>query len=211
MHILFDLDGTLTNPKEGIVACIQYALSALDIAIDENKNLETCIGPPLRDSFRELCRNEQLAEKAVELYRERFSTVGLYENYLYDGIEESLGELIEKTESICVVTSKPTVYSKRIVEHFGINKYFKFVYGSNLDGSLGDKTELLEHVIKTERIDPLEATMIGDRKFDIIGAKNHGIRAIGVSWGYGTKLELQEAGADSICNHPGALSEHIFT
>ena len=211
MHIFFDLDGTLTDPREGIVACIQYALSALDIAIDENNNLETCIGPPLRDSFRELCGDEQLAEKAIELYRERFSTIGWYENSLYDGIKESLDELVEKTDSIYVVTSKPTLYSNRIVEHFYINKYFKFVYGSNLDGSLGDKSELLGQVTKTEGIDPLEATMVGDRKYDIIGASNHGIRAIGVSWGYGTKLELEEAGADSICKHPGEPGEHIFT
>ncbi|MGA9572580.1 MAG: HAD hydrolase-like protein, partial [Lysobacterales bacterium] len=106
--------------------------------------------------------------------------------------------------------SKPSVYSSRIVEHFDIHRYFKFVYGSNLDGSLGDKTELLGHVLEAEKINPLDAIMIGDRKFDMTGAKNHGIKAIGVTWGYGTEQELQQAGADSVCHHPHELHEHIF-
>jgi phosphoglycolate phosphatase len=211
MHVFFDLDGTLTDPREGIVACIQYALSSLEIEVDRNINLESFIGPPLLETFRQLCGDDRLAEKAVALYRERFSDIGLYENFLYDGIAGCLDKLKAQVQSIFVVTSKPTVYSKRIVEHFDIQKYFRTVYGSNLDGSLVDKTELLEYVLKSERIDPLDAIMVGDRKFDIIGAKHHGIKTVGVSWGYGSIRELQDAGADSICHHPDELYEHIFS
>lgn len=211
MFVFFDLDGTLTDPKEGIVACIQYALSSLNIEINEDVNLETFIGPPLRDTFRHLCRNDRLAEKAVSLYRERFSSTGLYENRLYDGIKECLESLVGNVRSNYVVTSKPTGFSERILEHFNIGEHFAVVYGSNLDGSLGDKTELLAHVLNSEGINPKDSVMVGDRKFDVIGARNHGIRSIGVLWGYGSEQELREAGANSICRSPSQLYDHIFT
>ena len=209
MHVLFDLDGTLTDPKEGIIACFMYALTSLEIETDQTKNLESYIGQPIREVFCELCGDE-LAEKSIVIYRERFSTIGLYENRLYDGIVECLDYLVDKVEALYVVTSKPTVYSEQIVKHFNIRDFFKVVYGSNLDGSLGDKTDLIKHVIETEGINPNDAVMIGDRKFDIIGAKNHGIRTIGVLWGFGTEQELNEAGADRICGHPSCLHDHIF-
>jgi phosphoglycolate phosphatase len=210
MYVFFDLDGTLTDPKEGILACLRFALSSLHIEIDETFNLETYIGPPLRDTLRQLCENDGLAEQAIDFYRERFSRIGLYENRLFDGIEECLESLAGKTRSNYVVTSKLTVFSIRIVEHFNIHEHFKVVYGSNPDGSLGDKTELLAHVLKSEGIDSRDCVMIGDRMFDIIGARNHGIRSIGVLWGYGSEQELREAGADSICETPGHLHDHIF-
>ena len=211
MYVFFDLDGTLTDPKEGILGCIKFALSSLNIGIDENVELKTFIGPPLRDTFQHLCENDILAEKAVSLYRERFSSIGLYENHLYDGIKECLESLVGKVRSNYVVTSKPTGFSERIVEHFNISDHFEVVYGSNLDGSLGDKTELLAHVLSSEGINPEDSVMIGDRKYDVIGARNHGIRSIGVLWGYGSELELREAGADSICENPLHLHDHIFT
>ncbi len=211
MYVFFDLDGTLTDPKEGIVACIEYALSSLNIEIDDNVRLEAFIGPPLRETFRQLCGDDRLVETAVSLYRERFSDTGIYENRLYDGIEECLQGLVGKVRSNYVVTSKPTGFSERIVEHFNISDHFEVVYGSHLDGSLGDKTELLAHVLSSEEIRPEEAVMIGDRKHDVIGARNHGIRSIGVLWGYGSEQELREAGADSICSNPHQLHEHIFS
>ena len=211
MHILFDLDGTLTDPKIGIIACIRFALSKLDIEIDKDINLESFIGPPLRDTFRELCGNDEIAENAVSIYRERFSTKGLFENQVYDGIPECLNRLIEKADSIHVATSKPTIYSERIIEHFDLSRYFNLVYGSNLDGSLSDKTDLLRHIIESEDLLPRHTVMIGDRSFDIIGAKNHGIRAIGVLWGYGTEDELSNAGADGLCNHPDEIYDKVFT
>lgn len=210
MNVFFDLDGTLTDPREGIVACIRHALAELDIDIDRHARLEKYIGPPLRETFRQLCNDEILAERAVDLYRERFDRVGLYENRLYDGIRECLQDLAVENQTSYVVTSKPTVFSERIVEYFDIHEHFKVVYGSNLDGTLGDKTELLEHVLEAEAIDPANAVMIGDRKFDIIGARNHGIRSIGVLWGYGSKRELRQAGAGSLCEIPTRLYHHIF-
>ena len=210
MYVFFDLDGTLTDPKEGIVGCIQYALSSLNVQIDEDIRLETFIGPPLRDTFRHLCEDDKLAETAVSLYRERFSDTGIYENRLYEGIVECLEHLDRKVQAMYVVTSKPTVFSKRIVDHFNISEHFKLVYGSNLDGSLSDKTELIAHVLDSERINPVKAVMIGDRKHDVTGARNHGIRSIGVLWGYGSEQELLEAGADSICGNPYQLHEHIL-
>jgi len=211
MHILFDLDGTLTGPKIGIIACIRFARSKLDIEIDKDIDLESFIGPPLRDTFRELCGNDEIAENAVSFYRERFSTKGLFENQVYDGIPECLNRLIEKADSIHVATSKPTIYSERIIEHFDLSRYFNLVYGSNLDGSLSDKTDLLSHIIESEDLLSKNTVMIGDRSFDIIGAKNHGIRAIGVLWGYGTEDELSNAGADGLCNHPNEIYDKVFT
>ena len=211
MHLFFDLDGTLTDPKDGIVACLQYALSSLNVEIDDDIELETFIGPPLRDTFQFLCKNDKLAEKAVSLYRARYSKTGLYENRLYDGIDSCLRDLAGKVRSRHVVTSKLTTFSERIIEHFNIGEHFDLVYGSNPDGSLGDKTELLGHVLSSEGINPRDAVMIGDRKYDIIGAKNHGVRSIGVLWGYGSEPELRDAGADRICETPGQLHDHIFT
>lgn len=210
MNLLFDLDGTLTDPSEGIVACHKYALSRLGIELDEGINLENYIGPPLRQVFRDLGCDDELTEQAVDIYRERFATTGLYENRLHDGMVECLENLAGRVKSSFIVTSKASVYSRRIAEHFDIHSYFKNIYGSNLDGTLSDKTELLKHVIDSENIDPADAVMIGDRKFDIIGAKNHGIRSIGVLWGFGSEDELLEAGAGSLCDQPANLADHIF-
>ncbi|MFT7285991.1 MAG: phosphoglycolate phosphatase [Halieaceae bacterium] len=210
MNVFFDLDGTLTDPAEGIVSCIQHALASLHIDIDEREDLESFIGPPLQQTLRYLCGSDELAERAVGLYRERFARVGLYENRLHEGIRECLEGLVSAGRCCYVVTSKPTGFSKRIVEHFEIHPYFKAVYGSNLDGTLGDKADLLAHVLREEKIEPAEAVMIGDRKFDIAGARHHGMRSIGVLWGYGSERELQEAGADSICDNPERLIDHIL-
>ena len=211
MHILFDLDGTLTDPKIGIIACVRFALSKLDIEIDKNINLESFIGPPLRDTFRTLCGNDEFTENAVSLYRERFSTKGLFENQVYDGIPRCLNRLINRADSIHVATSKPTIYAEKIIQHFDLSRYFNLVYGSDLDGSLSDKTDLLRHIIESEGLLPQNTVMIGDRSFDVIGAKNHGIKAIGVLWGFGTEDELSNAGVDGLCNHPNEIYDQVFT
>jgi phosphoglycolate phosphatase len=210
MHILFDLDGTLIDPKVGIITCIRSALAKLDIEVDKDINLETYIGPPLRDAFKELCGNDATAEIAVSYYRQRFSTKGIYENQVYDGIRDCLGRLTTMAESIYVATSKPTIYSQKIIEHFDLSRYFSRVYGSNLDGTYSDKTELLGHILRNEGLLPQNTVMIGDRSFDIKGAKNNGVRALGVLWGYGTADELSNAGADGLFNHPGEIYEQLF-
>ena len=211
MHVFFDLDGTLTNPKQGFVRSVRFALSELNIEFDPEVNFESYIGPPLHDTFRNLCGDDHSVEAAISLYRKRYAEIGLFENELYEGITECLDQIFGLAESIHVATSKPTVFSKRIIEHFGLDQYCNVVHGSNLDGSLSDKTELLEHILMNQGIAPNNAVMIGDRRFDMIGAKNHGIRALGVLWGYGSEEELKSAGADTICAHPKEIYNHIFT
>jgi len=210
MHVFFDLDGTLTDPKAGIAACIEYALGQLEIRMDAEIPLERYIGPPLHETFRTLCGSEELADRAIQMYRQRYSALGLYENRVYTGIPECLERVMEKAQSIHVATSKARVYSERIVAHFQLGRYFNGVHGSNLDGSLSDKTELLAHILERENLPARDTVMIGDRSFDIIAARNHGMRSIGVTWGFGSKAELTRAGADSLCNHPSELYGRIF-
>jgi len=211
MHVLFDLDGTLTDPKLGFDRSVRFALSKLNIEFEPDTSFESYIGPPLHDTFRKLCGNDGSAEEAISIYRERYSEIGLFENELYEGIQESLERILGTAKSIHVVTSKPTIFSNRIIKHFGLDKYFNVVFGSNLDGSLSDKTELLNHVLEMQGFAPHDAVMIGDRRFDMIGAKNHCIRALGVLWGYGSEEELRDAGADGICSHPKEIYDQIFT
>ena len=210
MHLLFDLDGTLTDPKLGIVSCIRYALDGLNIEIAEDIPLESYIGPPLRDTFRSLCGDDGDIEAAVTLYRERFTTIGLFENQLYDGIPLCLEQLQTRVESIHLATSKPAIYAERIIDHFGLRRYFDVVYGSELDGRLGDKTELIKHIIEREKLNVANTVMIGDRSFDVIGARNNDVRVIGVLWGYGSEDELRQAGADALCRHPTDIHEQLF-
>ena len=210
MHLLFDLDGTLTDPKLGIVSCIQYALGRLDIEIAADIQLESYIGPPLRDTFRRLCGDDGDIEAAVGLYRERFASIGLFENQLYDGIPLCLERLQARVESIHLATSKPLVYAERIIDHFDLRRYFDLLYGSELDGRLGDKTELISHIIKRENLDAAKTVMIGDRSFDVIAARNNDVRVLGVLWGYGSEDELRQAGADALCRHPTEIHDQVF-
>ena len=207
VNLLFDLDGTLTDPKQGILACIRYSLARLEIDINPEVRLESFIGPPLRDSFRSLCADEDMVETAVSFYRERFSSLGLYENEVYEGIPQSLARLRDCVDSIYVATSKPAIYARRIIEHFELDCFFDAVYGSELDGRLGDKTELIGHIQQRERLDADDTIMIGDRSFDVIGARNNRVRSIGVLWGYGSRAELEQAGANRLCRHPEGLQE----
>lgn len=202
--ILFDLDGTLTDPVEGITRSIQYALKKLGKPVPEPEDLHWCIGPPLLESFRRLLRDNgsAQAQEALLIYRERFSQIGKFENRVYDGIQEVLSILNERGLSLFVATSKPTVYSIDIINHFKLASYFNRVYGSELNGDLVDKTELIDHIISTEDIDKRTAIMVGDRSHDIIGAKNNGLSTIGVTYGYGTREELLESGADQLASNP---------
>ncbi|MCP4694610.1 MAG: HAD hydrolase-like protein [Desulfobacterales bacterium] len=206
-HIFFDLDGTLTDPRLGIVRCIQYALSSLNIPRPPESDLEGWIGPPLRDSFLDLfdAPDEALASEAVKLYRERFARKGMFENQVYPGVEELLRSLLANKRALYVVTSKPGVFAEKIVDYFNLGSYFKKVYGSELDGTRSQKTELIRHVLEEEKIAANQAVMIGDRKYDIIGAKENDVTGIGVSWGYGSAAELEEAGAAVIFDSPSEL------
>lgn len=199
----FDLDGTLTDPKPGITRCIQYALEHLGFPVPTQDDLVWCIGPPLHASMKKFVGTDELAHRAVELYRERFRDVGLFENEAYAGIEETLAKVAVGGRRLFVATSKPKVYADRIVEHFGLGGLFEHVFGSELDGTRTDKADLLAYALSEAKLDPAQAIMIGDRSHDVVGARKNGMKAIGVLYGYGSLAELTDAGADHLCAaHP---------
>src|SRR3954462_3578388 len=178
--IYFDLDGTLTDPKPGITRSIQYALQRLDYpTIPTEDELTWCIGPPLRTSFVRLL-GDHAADRAVALYRERFSDIGLYENRVYDGIGDVLTTLRASGHRLFVATSKAHVFADRIIDHFGLRPHFDRVFGAELDGTRSDKSHLLAYALKETATDPSKSRMIGDRSHDIVGAGNNGIKGIGV-------------------------------
>jgi phosphoglycolate phosphatase len=204
--IYFDLDGTLTDPKLGITRSIQYALQRLDHpTIPTADDLTWCIGPPLRSSFVRLLGGDHSADRAVALYRERFSDIGLYENGVYDGIDEVLTALRASGYRLFVATSKAHVFAERIIDHFGLRKHFERVFGAEYDGTRADKSHLLEYALKEVGVDPSKTLMIGDRSHDMVGAKNNGMKGIGVLYGYGSRDELLGAGAHHVCATPGAI------
>ena len=208
--IYFDLDGTLTDPKIGITRSIQYALDKLGhSAIPSEDELTWCIGPPLRASFTKLLGGEHSSDRAVALYRERFADIGIFENSLYAGIADILTELARPGRRLFVATSKPGVFAERIIDHFGLRNHFERVFGSELDGTRSDKTQLLQYALQETSVDPSRAIMIGDRSHDIVGARNNGMSAIGVLYGYGSRQELTEAGALHVCARPHGLLEHL--
>jgi phosphoglycolate phosphatase len=206
-QVLLDLDGTLTDSGLGIARCIVHALERLGQPAPDPSQLRGWVGPPLADSFRSFlgAGHEHLVSHAIAAYQERFSAVGMFENQVYPGIPELLAELRSRGGVLRVVTSKPTIFSERILRHFELARHFAGVHGSEPDGTHGEKTELIAHVLESERILANEAVMIGDRSHDIAGARRNGVPSIGVLWGYGTIEELQEAGADAIVSDPGEL------
>jgi phosphoglycolate phosphatase len=206
--IFFDLDGTLTNPKPGITRSIQHALRKLDHEAPAEDDLTWCIGPPLHASFKKLLGTDALADAAILLYRERFADVGLFENEVYPGIEATLSVFAGQRRRLFVATSKPGVYAERIIDHFKLRGYFERVFGSELDGTRSDKSELLGYALKAAQVDQATATMIGDRSHDMIGARGNGMTAVGVLYGYGSKEELLAAGAHQVCATPQELLDH---
>ena len=195
-NILFDLDGTLTDPKVGITKSVCYSLSKFGIIENDSDKLTMFIGPPLWESFSKYYDfNKAQANEAVSYYREYFSEKGIFENEIYDGIENLLSELCKNKMNVILATSKPKVYASRILEYFNISKYFAGIEGSELDGRLSNKSELIGHILKEYSIAKSDALMVGDREHDIIGAVNNKIDSVGVGYGYGTEKELKDAGA----------------
>lgn len=194
-HIIFDLDGTLTDPKVGILRSMNYALTSCGLAgIDEGSDAHLwVIGPPLRESFVRILGKEgdlALVEKLVEKYRERFERVGIFENSLYPGVEALLRGLKEDGRSLAVATTKPAVYAKRIVKHYGVEGIFDAVVGSELDGRNSDKSDLINRVMAASGGKTAGYVMVGDREFDVLGARKAGIDSIGVLYGYGSESEM---------------------
>ena len=201
--IFFDLDGTLTDPGIGITRSIQYALDRLGLDVPAIDDLTWCIGPPLLGSFCSLVGDE-CARQALSYYRERFSDVGWKENTPYPGISETLARLVDSGLRLHVATSKPLVYARKIIDHFEMRQYFNNVFGSELDGTRADKTDLLRFALS--RTQPAAVTiMIGDREHDVKGALHNGMRAIGVAYGYGSIEELERTGVQKIAKRPEDL------
>ncbi|GMV18845.1 MAG: HAD hydrolase-like protein [Polyangiaceae bacterium] len=210
-NVLFDLDGTLTDPVVGIVRSFQHALRAVCGPSWTDIELQQFIGPPFREVFETLLQTEdpELNERAIRAYRERYGTQGLYENVVYSGIRETLGELRSMGIRLWVVTSKPQIYADRIIEHFQLREFFAGVYGSELSGERSKKAELLRHVLREEHVEPLTACMIGDRRHDIGGARASNVVGLGALWGYGSREELELAGARALIDSPSAIRSAI--
>ena len=221
MDVLIDLDGTITDPQSGIISSVQYALRQLDCAVPEATTLTWVIGPPLRDTFPTLGVPAEQVEQALMHYRLNYTGKGaaadtrqathpaMFDATVYSGITEVLAQLRAAGHRLIVCTSKPHVYARPILGHFKLAHFYSAIHGSELDGRNDDKADLIAYILRTEAVDPRGAVMIGDRKFDVIGAKSNGILCIGVLWGYGSKDELTDAGAASLCEAPGDLADHV--
>lgn len=199
-YLLFDLDGTLIEPKEGITKCVAYALNKLNIHVENLDDLTVFIGPPLIDSFMQYYHMTlEEAETAVKYYRERFQERGVIECELYSNVEETLKTLKELNIKIMLATSKPEIFAKKILERFDIAKYFDLIIGATLDGSRGEKSGVIKYVLDQFDITNFkEVAMVGDRKFDILGAKKNNIDSVGVTYGYAIGNELIDTNPDYI-------------
>ena len=207
--VLLDLDGTLTDPKEGITRCIAHALEKMGIKAPPLDELIFAIGPPLRPSLARLIGSEDRddVEVALAAYRERFAVVGLFENKVYEGIPAALAELQDRGHALYLATSKPRIYAERILAHFDLTSCFSGIYGCELDGRMESKDEIIGHILAVHQIKSGDAVMIGDRSHDVLGAQANQVAALGVTWGYGTRDELTQAGALALCDCPTELPE----
>ena len=199
-YVLFDLDGTLTDPAVGITTSVAYALKKFGIEVEDISTLNHFIGPPLLDTFMEdYGFSKEKAQTAIDYYRERFRVKGLYENVVYDGVFDMLEELKNGGREIILATSKPEPFAREILRHFRMEKYFLFIAGSNFDGTRTAKAEVIEYALENAGVTNKSACiMIGDRKHDIIGAQKTGLNSIGVLYGYGSREELENANATYI-------------
>jgi phosphoglycolate phosphatase len=204
--LLFDLDGTLTDSSRGIVRCMRHAIEGLGAPCPGDDVLASHIGESLWTIFATLLATEDRTrvERAVTLYRERYAVTGLYENEVYPAIPETLARLRGRAR-LYVATQKFHEYARRIVEHFGLRPHFAGVWGTDYDGRIETKAAVVRELLHTEGVAPTEAVMIGDRSHDIHAARMHGLRSLGVLWGYGSRAELETAGADALCEAPSSL------
>ena len=209
--VLFDLDGTLTDPAEGITKSVRHALNAFGIEVPDLKELNRFIGPPLADSFRDFYGMDPgQCREAIRVMREYFSERGIFENRPYDGIRELLERLRREGLRLMVATSKPTVFACRILEHFGLAEYFEFVGGAELSGERQAKCEVIRHVLERTGLEPSDRiVMVGDRRHAVEGARAGGLGCIGVLYGYGDRDELERAGAERVVADLGELERAI--
>jgi phosphoglycolate phosphatase len=203
--LLVDLDGTLTDPAEGIVGCFRLALEALGRSPPPAAELTWIIGPSLRGCFAEFLGAKGDPEEALKIYRGRYSVEGLFEAVVYDGVRETLANLRAAGTRLFLCTAKPLVYAERILSHFDLERSFEAAYGDELGGRFQDKAHLVAHILKGEALEPDDCCMWGDRKHDVIAATRHGIPTIGALWGYGGAEELRAAGAAALCEQPSQV------
>lgn len=201
--VLFDLDGTISDPKAGLVDCLNFALRELGLPEQPAESLGWVVGPPLAESFVRLAGPEK-APQALALYRSRYGETGLFQNQLYPGVEAAAAALQAAGARLYVATAKLEPFARRIVDHFGLSRYFVQVYGSQPDGAFARKDALIERILRLERLAG-PAVMIGDREYDCLGARANGLKSIGVLWGYGARAELERAGCDALADAPGDL------
>lgn len=209
IDVLLDLDGTLIDPKPGILGSIRYALERMGHPEPPPfEELHWAIGPPLRSTFTRLLGEAQ-AEAAVTHYRDNYRNGAMYDCEVYAGIPELLAALAGQGHRLFIVTAKPQVFAEPIAERVGLAAHMSGIYGPDLDGTLDDKRDLLAHVLRRESIPPEQAVMIGDRKFDILAARANSVSGIGITWGYGTPEELREAGSHALCDTTEQLGQAI--
>ncbi len=203
--VLFDLDGTITDSQEGIIHSIQYALKKKGIECEADE-LKSFIGPPLKGSFQE--KFPQIdPDEAITDYREYYADKGIFENRVYEGIPELLAKLKDMNIRAAIATSKPEGYARQIIDHFGLSDHIEAVYGATMDSSRVNKEDILDYALaKSHAESPI---MVGDRKFDIEGAHAHHLPGVGVTYGFGSRQELEKAGAECIIDQPEELLEWI--
>lgn len=202
--IMFDLDGTLTDSGEGIIKCASLALEHFGLPVPDWEEMRTFVGPPLGESFMRYGVPQERVEEAIAVYRSRYIPIGKFENHPYPGIQELLEQLKQHGHTLFVATSKPEAMSIEILEHFDLAKYFRQICGATMDGTRSSKASVIEYLIAGNGRDG-QMIMVGDTKFDILGAKAHGIPAVGVAWGYGAVSQMQQAGAAAIAQSPEQL------
>ncbi|MBQ8830038.1 MAG: HAD family hydrolase [Oscillospiraceae bacterium] len=209
--VLFDLDGTITDPGEGITNSVAYALQKFGIEVADRKELYSFIGPPLYESFEKFFGfSHEDALKAVDIYREYYRPKGVFECFVYDGIEELLRRLHADGKTVIVATSKPEEFAVQIMEHFGLKKYFTYIAGAPMDGSRILKADIIDYALKTCGVTDLSSVvMVGDREHDVIGAQKIGVDSIGVLFGYGDRAEHEKAGATYIAETPWDIGKFI--
>ncbi len=211
-YILFDLDGTLTDPAVGITTSVAYALKKFGIEVKDISDLNHFIGPPLLDSFMaDYGFDKEKAQTAIDYYRERFRVKGLYENVVYEGVPEMLQKLKNGGKNLILATSKPEPFAKEILRHFGLEEYFIYAAGSNFDGTRTAKAEVIEYALESAGVtDKSACIMVGDREHDVIGANKTGLDSVGVLYGYGSRQELETAGATHIAETVEDLTKLIL-
>lgn len=210
-YLFFDLDGTLTDPGLGITNSVMYALQKFNISVDDRTSLYTFIGPPLRDSFEMFYGfSREQSEIAVQYYREYFKKQGLYENEIYAGISDVLKQLKEEGKTLILATSKPEIFAIKILKYFNLYDYFNFIAGATMNELRNKKTDIIKYALDNYNISEKSSVlMIGDRKQDIIGAKENGLDSLGVLYGYGSYNELNEAGATFVANKPADILKYV--